>query len=177
MQRRNFRLAAQVLTELAPKLGLDSGRAFRAVAGCRWPGRCQQVNSRLIVDGGHNPDGLAALAESLEEAFPGETFSVVFAGFKIERGRQSAHARQARRAFYLRSAFGVGPAELHRRRALRPCPARRSLRRNDCGRKRAEALELASQDQAHKTLVAGSLYLAGEVLSLTMDKPAILNLD
>ena len=33
MQRRNFRLAAQVLTELAPKLGLDSGRAFRAAAG------------------------------------------------------------------------------------------------------------------------------------------------
>ena len=178
MQRRNFRLAAQVLTELAPKLGLDSGRAFRAVAGCRWPGRCQQVNSRLIVDGGHNPDGLAALAESLEEAFPGETFSVVFAGFKDKNVAGSLHMLDKLAARFIFAPLSESDRPSYTGAELCGLARREGLSAETAAAGSArEALELASQDQAHKTLVAGSLYLAGEVLSLTMDKPAILNLD
>lgn len=178
MQRRNFRLAAQVLNGLAPTLGIDFERAFRAVSSCRWPGRCQQVNSHLIVDGGHNPDGLAALVESLEEAFPGESFSVVFAGFK-----DKDVAGSLRMLGKIASRFVFSPLSEPERPSYTGselCELARSERipveTLEAGNAR-EALALSLQDRSRKTLVAGSLYLAGEVLSLTGDRSSILNLD
>ncbi|HCH86237.1 MAG TPA: hypothetical protein DFL85_12070, partial [Lentisphaeria bacterium] len=141
-------------------------------------GRCQQVNSRLIVDGGHNPDGLAALAESLEEAFPGETFSVVFAGFKDKNVAGSLHMLDKLAARFIFAPLSESDRPSYTGAELCGLARREGLSAETAAAGSArEALELASQDQAHKTLVAGSLYLAGEVLSLTMDKPAILNLD
>ena len=78
MQRTNFRLVASVLKFLVRRLGVDYDRALAGLAGVRWPGRCQMLNPRLLVDGGHNPDGLSALAEALHEIFPEEKFTVVF---------------------------------------------------------------------------------------------------
>jgi dihydrofolate synthase/folylpolyglutamate synthase len=68
-QRRNFALARAAaeayLGELDPKALAD------AAARVRVPGRLQIVgaNPLTLLDGAHNPDGIAALAESLKEPF------------------------------------------------------------------------------------------------------------
>ena len=68
-QRRNFacaRLAAEAL------LGeLDSAAVAEAAALTRVPGRLQIIEERplTVLDGAHNPDGIAALVESLREPF------------------------------------------------------------------------------------------------------------
>jgi dihydrofolate synthase/folylpolyglutamate synthase len=66
-QRRNFavaRVAAQALLG-----GLDEQEVAAAAADVRVPGRLQVVDEHplTLLDGAHNPDGIAALAESLPE--------------------------------------------------------------------------------------------------------------
>lgn len=50
----------------------------RGIVGMRWPGRFEVVEGgaspdgfAIVVDGGHNPQGARALADSLAEVFPG----------------------------------------------------------------------------------------------------------
>ena len=177
MQRRNFRLAAQVLAKLAPRLGIDLDRAFRSLSDCRWPGRCQQVNERLIVDGGHNPDGLAALREALTETFPGEKFTVIYAGFKDKdvAGSLRILAELAAEFIFVPlresdrpSYSGQELVELAGRSGITAaCAAAPDA---------AAALALAYETASRKALVAGSLYLAGEMLSATVEPAAVLNL-
>ena len=70
-QRRNFavaRAAAQAYLGV-----LDSAAVSSAAADVRVPGRLQVFGERplTLLDGGHNPDGIAALAESLPEILGG----------------------------------------------------------------------------------------------------------
>jgi dihydrofolate synthase/folylpolyglutamate synthase len=81
MQRENFRIVYELLNYFAPRWQFDMDTALAALARVRWPARFQQVNSRLIVDGGHNPDGVAALAEAVKERCPEEKFTIVYAAF------------------------------------------------------------------------------------------------
>lgn len=66
-QRRNFSLA---IAAAQAYLGeLDSAAVGRAAAEVLVPGRLQLVgeNPMTLIDGAHNPEGMAALAESLPE--------------------------------------------------------------------------------------------------------------
>jgi dihydrofolate synthase/folylpolyglutamate synthase len=70
-QRRNF-ACAQAAAEAY--LGeLDSSAVANAAAQTRIPGRLQVVGEEplTLLDGAHNPDGIAALVESLSEPFAG----------------------------------------------------------------------------------------------------------
>ncbi len=70
-QRRNFALARAAA---AAYLGvLDSSAVAAAAAEVRVPGRLQIVDRDplTLLDGAHNPDGMAALAESLPEILAG----------------------------------------------------------------------------------------------------------
>jgi dihydrofolate synthase / folylpolyglutamate synthase len=70
-QRRNFALARAAAEAY---LGaLDPDAVARAAAQVRVPGRLQIVdtNPLTLLDGAHNPDGMAALAESLPEIVAG----------------------------------------------------------------------------------------------------------
>ncbi len=71
-QRRNF---ATARTAAEAYLGaLDEEALAAAAASVRVPGRLQIVDSEplTLLDGAHNPDGIAALAESLPELAAGE---------------------------------------------------------------------------------------------------------
>jgi dihydrofolate synthase / folylpolyglutamate synthase len=70
-QRRNFALAGTVAEAFMGEL--DAGALARAAAEVRVPGRLQVVGEQplTVVDGAHNPDGVAALAESLSEVTGG----------------------------------------------------------------------------------------------------------
>ncbi len=68
-QRRNFALARAAAEAY---LGhLDAGAVATAAAETLVPGRLQVVDSEplTVLDGAHNPEGMAALAEALEDPF------------------------------------------------------------------------------------------------------------
>ena len=52
---------------------IPDGAVRAGIAQAAWPGRFEVVGSvpAFVVDGGHNPQGARALAESLEQVFPG----------------------------------------------------------------------------------------------------------
>jgi dihydrofolate synthase / folylpolyglutamate synthase len=76
-QRRNFALAR---TAAETYLGeLDPGAVATAAAETLVPGRLQVVdeNPLTVVDGAHNPEGMAALAEALDDPFAAGLHPVV----------------------------------------------------------------------------------------------------
>lgn len=70
-QRRNFAVARAAAQALLGEL--DDAAVAAAAADVRVPGRLQVVGERplTLLDGAHNPDGIAALAESLPELAKG----------------------------------------------------------------------------------------------------------
>jgi dihydrofolate synthase/folylpolyglutamate synthase len=70
-QRRNFAVA--VAAARAYLGSLDDAAITAAAASVLVPGRLQQIadEPRTLLDGAHNPDGIAALAESLPELMAG----------------------------------------------------------------------------------------------------------
>ena len=177
MQRRNFRLVCQVLRHLADRWHFDFDHALSSLVHVRWPGRCQWLNDRLIIDGGHNPDGLAALKEALTEALPGEKFTVVFAAFKDKEVSESLALLAP-----LAAEFIFVPI----REMDRPCWSAEEFseflnslniaipcRGMDNG---PTAVSSVIHNTKQKVLVAGSLFLAGEVLDTFAAPRDILDL-
>ncbi len=72
-QRRNFALARAAAEAYLGEL--DGAAVAAAALGVRVPGRLQIVGEDplTLIDGAHNPDGIAALAESLPEIAAGRT--------------------------------------------------------------------------------------------------------
>lgn len=79
-QRRNAALAFTVLRHFAPEFGFPAEKAAEAFRTVRWDARFQFLPG-LLIDGGHNPEGIAALADTLEEVFPGKKFHFLFGAF------------------------------------------------------------------------------------------------
>lgn len=177
MQRRNFRIVYAVLKHLSPKLGFDLAAALAGVRDTRWPARFQQVDDRLIVDGAHNPDGMAALAEALDEVCPGRKFPIVYAAFKDKHVEHCLPelAKKAARFYFTplaqegRPSFsGAELGELLGNWSSAPF--------TPCANA-AEALSRArSENPDAVVLSAGSLYLAGEVLTAAAPPSAVLDL-
>lgn len=69
--------AARALARRGWAIGEEA--TTRGIAETSWPGRFEVVAGEptVIVDGGHNPQGAAALADSLRDVFPGEKFVFV----------------------------------------------------------------------------------------------------
>ena len=75
-QRENTALALEVIKLLYPDLSqevIDEG-----LQNVRHPARFQVVNENLIVDAAHNPNGVAALRESLDFYYPDRPRRFVF---------------------------------------------------------------------------------------------------
>lgn len=78
-QPQNATVALEVISVLRGRGWHIPDEAVRAgVARTRWPGRFEIVEGgsspdgfAIVVDGGHNPQGARALADSLAEVFPG----------------------------------------------------------------------------------------------------------
>ena len=58
---------------------ISDGAVRQGLAATRWPARFEVLrrNPVFIVDGGHNPHGIRATAESLERLFPGKKITFV----------------------------------------------------------------------------------------------------
>ena len=74
-------MAIEVLRALARRGWNVSEQAIACgIEKASWPGRFEVVSTEppaIIVDGGHNPQGAVALADSLRDVFPGEKVTFV----------------------------------------------------------------------------------------------------
>jgi len=164
-QMENARVAILALETLSLELGLSvPPEAVReGVAATRWPGRLQWIASAppLLLDGAHNPAGAHALSDYLRE-HPGSRPVLVFASMK-EKGAASILEILANR---VRAVILTRP---HVDRASDPGDLAHWVPDGiprEVVRDPALALErarhLAGSDGF--VLVAGSLYLVGEIL-------------
>ena len=164
MQRENFRIVFNVLEHLAEKLHFDFGRALASLARVRWPARLDKIEERVFVDGGHNPDGIRALTESLRELLPNEKFTVVYGAFKDKDASGCLPLYRD-----IAEEFIMIPNAETGRECHSPEELAASARALGFAARTAasgtEAVELALASSSRRVLVSGSLFLAGEVLS------------
>jgi len=135
----------------------------------KWPGRLEIVSTRplVVLDGAHNLDGARALADSVKALFAGKTIGLV-CGMMDDKDVEGTVALLAPLASFVYAA----PVAYHRTataarvaEAARPyCPA--VLEFWSVGEALAAAAKHAGSDSDGMVLVAGSLYLVGEVKAI-----------
>ena len=159
--------AAIAATEALIGRKLDRDVVVDACAAATLPGRMEQigVSPVVLVDGAHNADGVATLVESVAEEFPSASWQVVF-GVMGDKNLDAMldHIRPITAgvvATAAQSDRAVPPHELAAKVSEHGIPV---LVAEEVGgaldRARAEA-----GPEGH-VLVAGSLYLAGEIRDL-----------
>ena len=84
-QLNNAALALSALScvlEKFPKLTPPA--ILRGMAAARWPGRLEILSHAplVVLDGGHNQDGVSRLTESVAELWPGRKLGVVYAAMR-----------------------------------------------------------------------------------------------
>ena len=162
-QQDNAVVAMRLLEEAAAAgLTFDLARAAHGFAGARWPGRLQRIAGRppLLLDGAHNVSGASALAAALRSEPP---FVLVFGAMADKDvaaiGKQLFPLAQAVVVTQAPGERAATPVDI----VARVGPVGRPVRREPgIGR----ALELATRLAGPEGLVvvAGSLYLVGDVL-------------
>lgn len=162
MQRENFRIAYEVLSYLADLWHLPLPTALDAMKLVCHPARLQKINSRIFLDGGHNPDGVGALVASLQELFPGEKFTVIYTAFADKEADKCIPLlAEVAESFIFTSINTEGRAAFD--------ASALSNAAGNCGKTSAieadplKALTLA-QTHPQRILISGSLYLAGTML-------------
>jgi dihydrofolate synthase / folylpolyglutamate synthase len=163
-QRSNLALAVAAARGMAP---LDETTIERGIAATRWPGRLQRVERpgrrEVLLDGAHNPDGAAALAAFLDESGLAGRVDLVFGGM-ADKDLPAVFAPLAARSRRIVLTAPDSP------RAEPPpsLAARLARTEADCAATPAAALARLDADAAAKgpILVAGSLFLVGDVLRL-----------
>ena len=131
-----------------------------------WPGRLEWVGESLLVDGAHNPQGAGALAGYLNTFFPGRKAVLLTAMMRDKQPERCAQllspfaqAVVATQVDFPRALNARALCDLYARAGC-VCEAA-----PDIPAALARAKALAGPDGL--VIVAGSLYLAGEVLRLS----------
>lgn len=167
-QRLNAALACAALRAAGVEVDAESvSQGLRTVV---WPGRFQRVADDLVIDGAHNPEATETLVATWREVFGEVKSSLVFGAMRDkDAARLLGILRSIADEVWLvpvNNARGMATSE------LRPLAAAAGF---------AEVHEttvadsvVASRTSGRPALVAGSLFLAGEVLALLqgMPKPA-----
>lgn len=160
-QRWNAALALEALRFLEiPSLELHARLALEKVA---WPGRFQRLDDRLILDGAHNPHAANRLAQTWREEFGDARCTLILGvlGDKDVDGVSRALAPLAARCIVVpvRSHRALPSAELagliNQASPDLECLIAEGL---------PDALDLA-RSFSERILIAGSLFLVGEVLA------------
>ncbi len=130
-----------------------------------WPARFQRLeNDRVIIDGAHNPAAAETLVRTWQQAFPGEKASIVFGMVtsKDLRGVMRALQPVARRWHFtaFNSPRAAAPEDLRAAIGGVFGPGVECHTHPD-----VESALRAARAGAERVLVAGSLYLAGEMLA------------
>ncbi len=153
-QRWNAALAVAALDALP--LSPDSIR--QGLAHVQWPGRFQMLSDRLVVDGAHNPDATRALVATWREVFGNRRASVVFGSL-----RDKESVEMLRILSEIAEEFLFVPVANARSRSANEHPAPEGMIARYFENS-AMALNTALAGGG-MVLVAGSLFLVGEVLA------------
>jgi dihydrofolate synthase/folylpolyglutamate synthase len=172
-QTQNLAVAVAATEALLGKpLNADALRA--GVASVRSPGRLEPIGSKplLVLDGAHNPQGFEALARALDESFDVNRWVMVIAAMRDKNVREMLKPLQGKLAAAVATSSG----------------SERSLAPEQLGEAIAEVLEIETEIVAEPVravetarglageegavIVAGSLYLVGELRSLLLSGSA-----
>jgi dihydrofolate synthase/folylpolyglutamate synthase len=164
-QVANIATAVAVCDALrATGIAIDAGAVVRGCESVRWPGRMDWIDGEppLLIDGAHNPAGMAAMVSSARELIGGRRCVAVFGAMRNKDVRSMA----ARLAELTREIVVTAPAV---ERATPPADLARLF---DPPAEVAAGVRTALHRARHRAgregvvVVCGSLYLAGEVLEL-----------
>ncbi len=161
-QHANVLVAIRLLEE-AGRAGLpvDLAAVARGVSSARWPGRLEVIPGRppILLDGAHNPAGARALAEHLRGRGP---FVLLFGAMADKAVEEIAATLFPLAAEVVLTrppvSRAAAPAEIQRRAGTLAARARSE---SEPRRALALARRLAGR---RPVVVAGSLYLVGEVM-------------
>ena len=163
-QRANAALAAATVRLLRFVLPVDDTQLLEGLAEVSWPGRLQVVRrgaQTLVLDGAHNPAGIAALRTALAEAFPGKRPTLVL-GMLADKDWRAMAADLVPLASRVVTA-PVGSERTVTAEDLRAaCVATGTGRPVKAAGSAGAALKLVAADPF--VLVTGSLYFIGEVM-------------
>ncbi|MDF1823474.1 MAG: bifunctional folylpolyglutamate synthase/dihydrofolate synthase [Verrucomicrobiales bacterium] len=163
-QRENAALAVEATCRIVGEKLTQEG-IQKSLAATSWPGRFQEVRENIFVDGAHNEAAAKALCLSWQEKFPDEKVTLIFGA-----AESKAVTDIFRQLLPITEAVTFVPIKSERKLASEKMDE--ALREAGGGSlpvmksaSLAEALE-AAQSSEGKTLVAGSLFLAGEALGI-----------
>ncbi|MEI6056795.1 MAG: folylpolyglutamate synthase/dihydrofolate synthase family protein [Lentisphaerota bacterium] len=162
-QERNMILAYSILKYLSMQCSFDLTLALLVLKEIKWHARCQTLPDGKILDGAHNQEGVNALVSSIKESFSDSKFTVIF-GCLAERNPKEIILKLSEVA----ERFIFTPIKTSRK-SYEPLKIVELMRSDKAFTTEAfvvnsskEALAMAGNS---KTLIAGSLYMAGEILS------------
>lgn len=162
-QRENAAIAVELACRAAGNR-LSRDGIQRSVVATVWPARFQRVGERLILDGAHNPQAAAALADTWKAECGDETATVIFgvAESKDVTGMVSHLRPLAKRVFLcpIRSQRSLATSAMREAWASAPGPPVPCRAFDEF----TAAWEAAKEEDG-PILVTGSLFLAGEALS------------
>lgn len=166
-QRENAALAVEAACRIEGDRLTQEG-IRESLAATRWPGRFQEVGESLVLDGAHNPEAAIVLRQAWEEQFPEEKAHLIF-GAAESKDVVSVF----RELLPIIGSVNFVPIRSERRLSAQEMEA---AFRNAGGEVSSESsLSLSdalsqAKDKDGRTLVAGSLFLIGEALSLQGDE-------
>lgn len=167
-QVKNAGLALSALSLLMKDFAGISESSIREGMMCAsWPGRLEVVakNPYVLLDGGHNYDGVANLCAGVRELWPGvKNVGVVYAAMKDKdyTGCLELLSRELSPKLYVTTVPGMPRAASPAR--LREASGAFRWRDGVCEFERPEdAIEKAREDGNELVIVCGSLYLVGYV--------------
>jgi len=173
-QRWNAATALAVVETLRPVLPVSDAAIRRGLETVQWPGRLQRVERapgrHALLDGAHNPAGMATLCAALRQDLPGQRFTLVFGTMSDKDWalmlREVAPLAGRILLPVLRSPRAVPPAAL-----VPACRAANSDAETMICASTGDALAQTAGDAL--VLVTGSLYLVGEAIeALGLDEAA-----
>ncbi|MEO5720601.1 MAG: folylpolyglutamate synthase/dihydrofolate synthase family protein [Chthoniobacterales bacterium] len=149
-----------------------SARAIAdGLATVQWPARFQRFDDRIVIDGAHNPSGARILVETWREVFGNEKATLIFGALADKDIAASwRELREIAAAVILPHFRGervAPPAEVARIVESITLEIPRTLTEST-----SAAIETARQ-RPGKTLICGSLHLAGEALAHLLGTPAV----
>jgi dihydrofolate synthase / folylpolyglutamate synthase len=154
-QQENAALAVAALRAAGWDFSADT--LARGLAATKWPARFERWDAeRVVLDGGHNPHGVASLVETWRATFPGERATLIF-------GAASDKDVAASLAILQGLAARIFCVPIASARTASP----EALARLSGGQAFAtfEEAMAASAAFAERRLICGSLFLCGEALA------------
>lgn len=159
-QRWNAALACEALR--AAGIAVEKAAEREGLREVVWPARFQRVGAGLVIDGAHNPEAVSALVATWREVF-GETKAQLI--FGALRDKDAALILRLLRALAAEVVLVPAPGPRGASTAdLRPLAEAAGF--HTVHEAELPAALASARSQGGPVLVAGSLFLAGEVLAL-----------